>query len=308
MSKPLTADGNAWPPLPLAEWKDTCETLHMWTQIVGKVRMHLSPPMNHWWHVPLYVSARGLTTSSIPYGWRVFDIDFDFIDHHLGIETSDGRTASMPLKPMAVADFYREFMARLGTLGIDVHIGATPSEVPNPIPFAEDYAHKSYNPDQAHRFWRALVSADTVFKEFRSRFTGKCSPVQFFWGSFDLAVTRFSGRRAPARTGADTITQEAYSHEVSSAGFWPGSGEIQDAAFYAYTAPPPEGLAEAKVQPASAFYHKGLGEFLLMYDEVRKSSSPREKLLAFLQSTYEVGANLAGWSRKELEREMYRAA
>ncbi len=308
MSKPLTADSNAWPPLPLSEWKDTCETLHMWTQIAGKVRMELSPPMNHWWHVPLYVTARGLTTSPIPYGWRAFEIDFDFIDHHLAIESSDGQTESMPLKPMAVADFYREFMARLNSLGIEAHIHGTPSEVSNPIPFAEDRTHASYDPDQAHRFWRALVSVDTVFKEFRARFMGKSSPVHFFWGSFDLAVTRFSGKRAPARAGADSITVEAYSHEVISAGFWPGSGDVQDAAFYSYTTPPPEGLAQARVQPSAAFYHQGLGEFLLMYDEVRKSASPRETLLEFLQSTYEAGANLAGWDRRELERAVYRTA
>ncbi len=308
MSKPLAADGNAWPPLPLSEWRDTCETVHMWTQIVGKVRMELSPPLNHWWHVPLYVTARGLTTSTIPYGWRVFQVDFDFIDHDLRIETSSGSTESMPLKPMAVADFYREFMSRLGSLGIDAHINTTPNEVPTPIPFTEDRTHKSYDPDQVHRFWRALVSADTVFKEFRSRFLGKSSPVQFYWGSFDLAVTRFSGRLAPARPGADSITREAYSHEVCSAGFWPGSGDIQDAAFYSYTAPPPAGLSEAPVRPSSAFYHKGLGEFLLMYDEVRKSPSPRETLLEFLQSTYEAGANLAGWDRKALEREVYKTA
>ncbi|HOL72409.1 MAG TPA: DUF5996 family protein [Bryobacteraceae bacterium] len=308
MSKPFTADGNAWPPLPLAEWKDTCETLHMWTQIVGKVRMRLSPPLNHWWHVPLYVTARGLTTSPIPYGWRVFEINFDFIDHYLAIETSDGMAAGIALKPMAVADFYRQFMERLNGLGIDVQINATPNEVPEPIPFAEDRIHKSYDPAQAHRFWRALVSVDTVFKEFRARYVGKCSPVHFFWGSFDLAVSRFSGQRAPEKPEADSIYREAYSHSVSSAGFWPGSGEIQDAAFYAYTVPAPEGLAEARVQPEQAFYHKGLGEFLLMYDDVRRSSSPRDILLAFLQSTYEAGADLAGWNRKELERELYQTA
>ena len=308
MSKPFTADGNAWPPLPLAEWKDTCETLHMWTQIAGKVRMQLSPPLNHWWHVPLYVSARGLTTSPIPHGWRVFEIDFDFIDHHVAIETSDGRTASMPLKPMAVADFYREFMARLSALGIDVHINGMPSEVPNPIPFAEDRVHKSYDPDQAHRFWRALVSADTVLKEFRSRFVGKCSPVHFFWGSFDLAVTRFSGRRAPARQGADSITQEAYSHEASSAGFWPGSGEIQEAAFYAYTAPPPEGLAEAARAAGVGVLPQGTGR---VPADVRRGAevAVAAREAARISSEHvRGGREPGGWDRKELERELFQTA
>jgi hypothetical protein len=292
----------AWPSLPLQEWKDTYATLHMWGQIVGKIRLTLSPPVNHFWHSALYVTSRGLTTSPIPYGNRIFDIDFDFIDHALIIRTSEGSTRTLNLAPRPVAEFYADLIATLRSLAIEVEIHAKPDEVPNPIPFAEDTQHASYDPEYANRFWRILVQTDRVFKEFRSRFIGKCSPVHFFWGSFDLAVTRFSGRRAPERLDADAITRESYSHEVISHGFWPGGGAIQDAAFYAYSAPVPEGLDKEPLRPASAFYSQEAKEFFLMYDDVRKASSPDEALLEFMQSTYEAGAKLANWDRASLER------
>jgi hypothetical protein len=291
-----------WPELVLEAWQDTCSTLHMWTQIVGKVRLALSPRVNHWWEVPLYVNASGLTTSAIPYGNEIFEIQFDFLDHQLTIQTSWGSSRSFPLKPQSVAAFYSEFMAALESLGIEVKIWTMPVEIPNPIPFESDTQHASYDPEYARRFWRILILCDTVFKEFRAGFIGKDSPVHFFWGSFDLAVTRFSGRRAPPRPEADSVTREAYSHEVISAGFWPGGGEIKGAAFYAYAAPEPAGFAEQAVHPQAAFYHPQVREFLLMYDEVRLSASPRDALLSFLQSTYDAGANLAHWDRKELER------
>jgi hypothetical protein len=303
MDKFAGDDGRAWPALPLEAWKDTYDTLHMWTQIAGKIRLALSPPVNHWWEVVLYVSARGLTTSAIPYHSDVFEIRFDFLDHHLAIETSWNKTAIIRLRPMPVAEFYREVRTSLADLGIDVSINPRPSEVPDPIPFSEDSVHASYDPAYVGRFWHILISTDTIFKEFRSRFIGKCSPVHFFWGSFDLAVTRFSGRRAPERPNADAITREAYSHEVISTGFWPGSGEIQGPAYYAYAAPVPPGLETAIVRPETAFYHKGMSEFLLMYDDVRQSASPRHTLLDFLQSTYEECARFAGWDRAGLERQ-----
>src|SRR6266513_4776522 len=252
-----------WPPLPYEEWKDTCDTLHMWTQIVGKVKMELSPFVNHWWHVTYYVTARGLTTSPIPYHGGTFEVDFDFIDHNLFIQTSEGTSKAMPLMPRAVAYSYREFMEALRSLNINVIINTLPSEVTNPIRCDEDVVHASYDPEYAHRFWHILVQSDKVFKAFRSQFIGKSSPVHFFWGSFDLAVTRFSGRRAPERPGADRMTREAYSHEVSSVGFWPGSGNITGAAFYSYTAPEPSGFRNAPVRPAAAHYDTQLGEFIL---------------------------------------------
>jgi hypothetical protein len=290
------------PELPLEAWQNTYGTLHMWTQIIGKLRLALSPLINHWWEVPLYVNARGLTTSAIPYEDEIFEVQFDFIDHQLTIQTSGGSSKSMPLRAESVADFYAKFMSALKSLGIEVKIWTMPVEVANPIPFERDTQHASYDPEYAQRFWQILIFCDTVFKEFRSRFIGKDSPVHFFWGSFDLCVTRFSGRRAPERPGADPVTREAYSHEVISAGFWPGGGEIKGAAFYAYAAPEPAGFAQQSVQPSAAFYHPNLHEFLLMYDDVRKAASPREALLSFLQSTYEAGANVAQWDRKELER------
>lgn len=291
-----------WPELPLQAWKDTYATLHMWTQIVGKIRLALCPKLNHWWEVALYTTSRGLTTSPIPYDRGIFEIQFDFIHHQLLIRTSQGEENVIALAPRSVADFYREFMECLASLGIRVKIWRMPVEVPNPIAFDEDTEHASYDPEYASRFWRILVCTDEIFKEFRSSFIGKCSPVHFFWGSFDLAVTRFSGRRAPARAGADSITREAYSHEVISAGFWPGGGDIQGPAFYAYAAPEPAGFAEAHVGPAKAFYHSQMHEFLLMYDDVRRASSPKTALFEFLQSTYDAGANLGNWNRPELER------
>jgi hypothetical protein len=291
-----------WPELPLAAWRDTYATLHMWSQIVGKVRLALSPRINHWWEVPLYVSVTGLTTSAIPYPGGIFEIEFDFIHHQLLIKTNHDMAAKLALKQRSVADFYREFMAALASLGIAVKIWKMPVEIPNPIAFDEDTQHASYDPEYAHRFWEILASSEKIFVEFRARFIGKASPIHFFWGSFDLAATRFSGRRAPERPGADAITREAYSHEVSSAGFWPGGGAIQEAAFYAYAAPEPEGFGQAPVRPAQAYYHPELKEFLLRYDDVRTSASPRAALLEFLQSTYEAAANLAKWDRKELEK------
>jgi Family of unknown function (DUF5996) len=291
-----------WPELPLDEWKDTYATLHMWTQIVGKVRLALSPPLNHWWQVPLYVNSCGLTTSAIPYADGIFDVQFDFIDHKLIIHTSHGSERLIALEPKSVADFYREFMGCLRSLGINVKIWRMPVEIPDPIPFDEDVQHASYDPEYANRFWRILLICDSIFKEFRCGFLGKCSPVHFFWGSFDMAVTRFSGRRAPEREGADPIAREAYSHEVISAGFWPGGGDVKGAAFYAYAAPEPPGFPQAAVRPAQAFYHPQLHEFILMYDDVRRVPSPKSALLDFLQTTYEAGANLAKWDRAALER------
>ena len=253
----LSVDSSeAWPPLPLSAWKDTYATLHMWTQIVGKVRLDLCPPVNHWWEVPLYVSARGLTTSPIPYGKGVFETQFDFIDHRLNVTTSAGETKSIRLEPRTVADFYADFMALLKSLDIEAKIWRMPVEIPNPIRFDQDRVHGSYDPEYAHAFWRILVSVDAIFKEFRARFIGKVSPVHFFWGSFDLAVTRFSGRPAPERPGADAVTREAYSHEVSSVGFWPGGGDVHGAAFYSYAAPQPDGFSERQVLPPAAFYNK----------------------------------------------------
>ena len=290
------------PELPLRDWQATYDTLHMWTQIVGKVRMALGPAINHWWGIPLYVTARGLTTSPIPLGYGSFEIRFDFIDHKLVIETSIGALRELKLEPQSVAEFYSKFLGSLQELGIDVRIHAVPDEFPNPIPFEKDEVHTSYDADAVNRFWRILVWSDCVFKEFRARFTGKVSPVHFFWGSFDLAVTRFSGRVAPPRPGADAITAEAYSHEVSSAGFWPGGGVVEGAAFYAYAAPEPSGFAGYRARPAEAFYHPELHEFLLMYDDVRRAPSPKDSLLQFLQSTYEAAAILANWDRPNLER------
>ena len=300
---PFLADQpESWPTLALESWRDTHATLHMWTQIVGKVRLSLTPVLNHWWNVPLYVTARGLTTSRIPYGERSFELWFDFIRHQLVLETSDGVLITLPLIPRSVADFYREFMRMLRSAGIEVKIWRMPVEIPDPIPFDQDRAHASYDPVGVEKFWRTLLSVDGVFNQFRSGFLGKGSPVHFFWGSFDLAVSRFSGRRAPERLGADAITREAYSHEVSSVGFWLGSGDIKSAAFYSYVVPEPQGFKEARVRPDAAFYHRQLGEFILMYEDVRKAESPSTSLLDFCQSTYEAGASLGNWDRNGLER------
>jgi hypothetical protein len=295
-----------WPELPYAGWKDTLATLHMWTQIVGKVRMTLTPPVNHWWHVPLYVCARGLTTSAIPHGVRTFEIDFDFIDHHLVVRTCEGEVRTLELRPRTVADFYAELMRVLDNLGLTVRIRTTPQEVADPIPFEQDTVHAAYDPEAAHRFWRALAQADRVLREFRARYLGKSSPVHFFWGSFDLAVTRFCGWTAPVHPGApgvaDAVTREAYSHEVSSAGFWPGSDAFPHAAFYAYHYPAPDGFSAATARPDEAYFSTELGEWLLPYDAVRTAADPDAMLMDFLQSTYAAGADLAGWDRAALER------
>src|SRR5712692_8813429 len=298
----MTVDEIAWPSLSSPTWPDTCATLHMWTQMVGKVRLALTPRVNHWWGVALYLTARGLTTSPIPYGDGAFEIAFDFIDHTLVIDMDDGRQRTIALVPRSVADFYGEFVRALDDLQIRVRIWPMPAEVPAPIRFDEDRLHASYDADAAHSWWRALLQAEIVLHEFRARFIGKCSPVHFWWGGFDLSVTRFSGRRAPERPDADAITREGYSHEVISAGFWPGSGAMPEAAFYAYAAPEPDGFKTARVGPAAAFYSPDFNDFLIKYDDVRRAASPRAALLEFLQSTYEAGAELGGWNRAELER------
>lgn len=290
------------PPLPLSQWQATYDTLHMWTQMAGKVRLEQCPAINHWWGTALYVTANGLTTSPVPYGQGSFEIQFDFIQNKLVIETSSGDIREFKLEPQSVAEFYRKFMSALHDLGIDIHIYTMPVEFPNPIRFEEDTVHASYDADAVGRFWRILQWSDAVFKEFRARFIGKASPVHFFWGSFDLAVTRFSGRPAPPRPGADPVTAEAYSHEVSSAGFWPGGGGVDGPAYYAYAAPEPSGFPQYKVQPGPAFYHPELHEFLLMYDEVRQAASPKDFLMQFLQTSYDAAASLGKWDRKALER------
>ncbi|MGH9707852.1 MAG: DUF5996 family protein [Candidatus Acidiferrales bacterium] len=292
-----------WPALPLESWQDTCATLHRWTQMVGKVVLGLTPLVNHWWNISLQVTSRGLTTPRIPYGPRTFELRFDFLQHQLVLETSDALVKTLPLAPRSVADFYQEFMAMLRSANIEVEIWRMPVEIPNPVAFDQDHAHKSYDPVAAEKFWRILLSADAVFRRFRAGFIGKCSPVQFFWGSFDLAVTRFSGRRAPERPGMDAVTREAYSHEVSSVGFWPGTSGVKDAAFYSYTAPEPEGFRTARVRPSAAAYDPQLGEFLLSYEDVRKAASPTSALLEFCQATYEAGATLGHWDRQRLERQ-----
>jgi len=293
---------SAWPALPYESWQPTCFTLHMWTQIVGKVRLALAPYVNHWWQVPLYVSARGLTTTAIPYNDDNFECEFDFIDHVLVIRKSDGTSRTLKLAPKSVAAFLAEFMTALRTLGIDVRIWTMPVEIPNPIAFEKDTANASYDAAYVTRFWRALQSVDAVLKEFRGGFIGKSSPVHFFWGSFDLAVTRFSGRRAPPMPEADRITQEGYSHEVSSVGWWPGDPSTPFPAFYAYAAPEPKDFGQARVRPAAAFYDTGASQFRLKYDDVRAAASPRQALLDFCHSTYEAAATLAQWNRSELER------
>jgi hypothetical protein len=298
---------DAWPALPLDQWKDTYATLHRWSQIVGKVRLARMPWINHSWHVTLYVTARGLTTAAIPHDTKSFQIDFDFIDHQLLVRTSDGDARSVALRPRSVADFYRELMAALRELGVGVAIYPRPNELEDATPFAEDEAHASYDGDAAQRCWRVLAQAERVFTAFRARFLGKCSPVHFFWGAFDLAVTRFSGRPAPRHPGGvphlpDWVAREAYSHEVSSAGFWPGGGAVPYPAFYSYAYPEPAGYREAPVRPAGAAYNPDLREFLLPYDEVRTAGSPDAVLLEFLESTYQAAADLGRWDRPALER------
>jgi hypothetical protein len=296
------SDYEALPALPFDSWRETFETLHMWTQIIGKVRLKLCPLVNHWWNVPFYVTARGMTTAAMPYQQRDIEARFDFIEHKLTLESSEGRVTTMALTAQSVAEFYKKFMAALSELDVSVHIWTMPSEVPNPTPFELDNVHAAYDLQAVHKFWRILVWVDQIFKEFRAGFQGKASPVHFFWGSFDLAVTRFSGRVAPERPGADSITREAYSHEVSSAGFWPGGGDIKGPAFYSYAAPEAAGFAEQRVRPPAAFYHPQMKEFLLMYDDVRAAASPKATLMEFLQSTYDAAADCGKWDRKALER------
>ncbi len=296
-----------WPDIPLSAWQDTFATLHLWTQIAGKIRLVKSPWLNHSWHSTLYVTSRGLTTSPIPDGPRTFELEFDFTSHRLELRSSDGRREDVALRPQTVAAFHKQVMDALRRLDIEVRITRKPSELVDPIPFAEDEVHRSYDAEYVHRFWLALVQADRVFKIFRARFIGKASPVHFFWGAGDLAVTRFSGRRAPEHPGGipnlpDWVTREAYSHEVSSCGFWPGSGAIDYPAFYSYAYPAPAGFADVPVGPEGAFYSKDYGEFVLPYDRVARAASPDDRLLEFLQSTYEAAATLGGWDRAALEK------
>ena len=296
-----------WPELPFSAWADTCATLHLWTQVVGKIRLAHAPMINHWWQVPLYVTSRGLTTSPMPSGARSFQIDFDFISHRLDISVSDGATATVPLVARSVADFYSELMGRLRDLGLETRIWTMPVEIPDAIPFEHDREHASYDPEYVGRFWRILVQSDRICTSFRSRFVGKVSPVHFFWGSFDLAVTRFSGRLAPSVTTASPhlgvwVMQEAYSHEVSSCGFWPGNGGLGHAAFYSYAYPQPAEFWRASVRPAGAAYNGQLGEFLLPYDAIRLSATPDDDLMDFLQTTYEAASIPGQWDRPALER------
>ena len=304
----MRSDRETWPELSFPAWKESCATLQLYSQIVGKIRLALSPWVNHSWHTPLYVSVNGLSTHLIPYGDRAFELEFDFNRHELVVRSSDGRQVTQPLEPRSVADFYAMTMDMLASLEIQVTINRIPNELPDPTPFDKDTEHRSYDPDAAHRFWRVLLQSDRVFTLFRTEFLGKVSPVHFFWGSFDLAVTRFSGRTAPLHPGGfpnlpDDVTREAYSHEVSSAGFWPGGGPTDYAAYYSYAYPKPEGFAEAKVAPKEAFFLESLGEFLLPYDAVRTAQDPDSALLEFLRTTYEAAAVAAHWDRKSLECE-----
>lgn len=308
MSHSGNSTAAAWPVLPQNEWTETIETLHLWSQIVGKIRMELSPWINHSWSVPFYVTSRGLTTSPIPSSDGSFQIDFDFVDHVLVITTSSGNRETIQLRPISVADFYSMVFDTLRGMGIDVKISTLPCEIANPIPFPQDQVHHAYDRSHVAALHSALVSTARVMGSFRARFTGKVSPVHLFWGAFDLAVTRFSGRKAPPHPGgmphlSDEVTREAYSHEVSSCGFWVGSREAPEPIFYAYAYPTPDGFADAAVEPAAAFWLKDLGEFVLPYEAVRKSSVPEQALETFFESTYEAAANLAGWDRQNLERE-----
>jgi hypothetical protein len=303
----VSVSSEPWPSLPLEDWIETYTTLHLWTQIVGKIRLAQSPWVNHSWHVTLYVTPCGLTTSPIPYGNRTFQIDFDFVAHELILRTNDGSTGRVALEPQSVATFYARLMEEMGKLGLHVDIHRRPNEVAEPIAFDQDEIHRAYDPEYARRFWQVLLQTDRVFQKFRARFIGKCSPVHFFWGAPDLAVSRFSGRRAPEHPGGvpnlpDRVAREAYSHEVSSCGFWPGGGPIPHAAFYSYVYPEPDGFSSATIKPDAAFYSADLREFILPYDAVRLAESPDDTLLDFLQSTYETAADLAGWDRGSLER------
>lgn len=305
MNDMTDSKGEIWPALPYPEWKDTCKTLHMWTQIIGKIRLSLTPWTNHSWHVTLYVTARGLTTSPMFFGARVLQIDFDFIDHVLRIQTGEGIKKNIRLAPKSVAAFYGEVMDALRELGITLQFNTTPNEVDPAIPFEENENDSAYDPEYANRFWRALVQSDRVFKEFRSEFCGKCSPVHFFWGAVDLAVTRFSGRRAPQHPGGvphlpDAIAREAYSHEVSSLGFWPGNEMMPEPIFYSYAYPEPRGFSDAKVRPPQAAYNSQLKEFVLRYEDVRTAESPDAMFLDFARSTYDAASTLGNWDRAAL--------
>lgn len=298
---------DVWPSLPLESWRDTYATVHMWTQIVGKTRLALAPPVNHWWQVALYVTSRGLTTSSIPHGQRTFQVEFDFVDHTLTVAADDGAIGTLPLRAQTVAEFYRDYMQLLQSLGLAVRIWPTPVEVEGALRFPDDGVHRSYDADWANRVWRVLVQADRVLKGFRGRFLGKASPVHFFWGSFDLAATRFSGRRAPLHPGGapnlgNWVMQEAYSHECSSLGFWPGGAALPEPVFYSYAYPEPAGFRDYPVAPAAARYDDTMREFVLPYEAVRTSPNPDETLLAFAQTTYSAAADLARWDRASLER------
>ncbi|HZS59438.1 MAG TPA: DUF5996 family protein [Gemmatimonadaceae bacterium] len=298
---------DSWPELPYNAWRETADTLHMWTQIVGKTRLALAPMENHWWQVVLYLTPRGLTTSPIPDDARTFAVDFDFIDHALVIRTSDGATRSMALAPRTVADFYAEYRSVLRDLEIAVKIWPNPVEVAQAIPFAKDREHKAYDAEYAHRFWQILAESDRVLKRYRGQFLGKSSPVHFFWGAMDLAVTRFSGRPGPRYSGSvpncpSYVMVEGYSHECASCGFWPGNDALPEPAYYAYAYPQPPGYGERSVEPAGAYFHAGLGEFVLPYEAVRKAPSPDRALLAFANSTYAIAADLAKWDRQALER------
>jgi hypothetical protein len=296
-----------WPDLPLSDWSDTCATLHLWTQVVGKIRLAHAPMVNHWWQVPLYVTCRGLTTSPIPYGGRTFQIDFDFLDHVLKLQTSRGEVEIVALGPQTVADFYSEIMGRLCGLGLETRIWTMPVEIPEAVPFEHDRSHTAYDRECVTRFWRILVQVDRVFTRFRGQFLGKVSPVHFFWGSFDMAVTRFSGRTAPPLVGDSPnlgawVMQEAYSHEVSSCGFWPGNGGFGKPAFYSYAYPEPRGFGSAPMSPAATYYDESLGQHILPYDAVRQAISPDDDLMRYLVHTYEAAANLGQWDRAFLER------
>ena len=304
---PTTAGPAAWPSLPLASWRDTCATLHMWTQIVGKTRLALAPPENHWWHIALYLTPRGLTTSPMPHGSRTFSADFDFVDHQLHLRASDGATRSLRLAPRSVADFYGEYLDALRALGVEVRLRPVPVEIEVAIPFAEDHEHAAYDTEAVGRWWQVLARADRVLKRFRGRFLGKASPVHFFWGGFDLAATRFSGRAAPPHPGGvpncpDYVMTEAYSRECSSCGFWPGSGPIAEAAFYSYAYPEPPGYADGAVRPEGARYDPAMREFVLPVEAVRRAADPDAALLDFFQSTYEIAADRGRWDRAALDR------
>jgi hypothetical protein len=292
-----------WPPLPLDAWKETYETLHMWTQVVGKVKLELCPFLNQWWEVGFSVTPRGLTTSLIPAPTGAFQVTFDFINHNLSIFTSDGKRKNLALMPRSVADFYQHFMAALNALGIQVKINTTPAEVENPIPFEQDHARNSYDPEYVNRWWRILVQVDKVFQQYRSYFIGKSSPILFYWGTFDLAESRYSGKPATPPPRANRIWRLSENQEMIESGFWPGSGKVQAPAFYSFTYPKPTGLENASIRPDAAHYNTGMGEFILLYDDVRKATLPEQTLLEFFQSTYEAGATLAHWNRQELEQQ-----